>query len=358
MKIGLFSLLLAPAALAAAPALAQSAPAPSTPDTKIGGRIFFNLSDTDRRSDGADAGADGVEADLKRFYVIVDHRFDDVFSASVTTDFSYIHRNADRTVFYVKKAYLQAKLSDAFVLRLGAADMPWIPLVDDAYGYRFVENTLIDRTKYGTSADYGVHVGGTFGKGLVSYAVSAVNGAGSRVAKRRGDAVDLEGRVSLAPVKGVTLAVGGYTGKLGKDTDGLPGDGHRATRVNALVAYKSDRVRAGLEYFSAKNWNNVATPFEDKTTGWSVFGSYAFTPKLALFGRYDRVDPNKLTDSALDDDYVNVGLSYQPVRNVDLALVYKRERVDNGVISTSNGTIGGVDRGSYDEVGIWGQVKF
>ena len=228
------------------------------------------------------------------------------------------------------------------------------------YGYRFVENTLIDRTKFGTSADWGVHAGGSFANNLVSYAVSAINGAGYKTLSRSSNTIDLEGRISVNPIKSVTLGVGGYTGKLGKSADNLPASAtpHHATRINAIAAYTDKRVRAGVEYFTAKNWNNVNTLASDKSNGWSAFGSFAFTPKIALFGRYDWVKPSRDINPALKDRYFNLGLDYKPIAPLDFALVYKRERASNGFIATSNGTIGGVDRGSYDEVGLFGQLAF
>ena len=60
----------------------------------------------------------------------------------------------------------------------------------------------------------------------------------------------------------------------------------------------------------------------------------------------------------MKDNYFNVGLNYKPIGPIDLALVYKRDKVTNGTLSTSNGTIGGADHGTYDEVGVFGQLVF
>ena len=136
---------------------------------------------------------------------------------------------------------------------------------------------------------------------------------------------------------------------------------HRATRFDALAAYTGKRVRAGVEYFAAKNWNNVNTVGTDKSDGWSAFGSFAFTPKIAAFGRYDWVKPNRDTNPNLHDHYFNVGLNYKPIAPLDLAVVYKRDRANNGFLSTSNGTIGGVNNatdGTYNELGVFGQLAF
>jgi hypothetical protein len=359
------------AAQQAQAAQVAAAPAPSVPpapkeagwfaNTKISGKAFFNVSNINQKSDGVDSAQSGTQTELKRFYLGVDHKFNNIFSANLTTDFRYNSNGTSKDVLvYVKKAYVQAKLSDALFVRVGSADLPWVPFAEGLYGYRFVENTLIDRTKFGTSADWGVHVGGSFGKGLISYAASAINGAGYKTLSRNSDTIDLEGRVSVNPMKNITLGVGGYSGRLGKSAANLPETAtpHRATRFNAVAAYTDKRIRAGVEYFAAKNWNNVATATSDKSDGWSAFGSFAFTPKIAAFGRYDWVRPSRDLNPALRDHYFNVGLNYKPIAPLDIALVYKRDRAKNGFISTSNGTIGGIDRGTYDEIGLFGQVAF
>jgi hypothetical protein len=335
-------------------------------NTKISGKAYFNVSNIDQKSTDL-AGmttknaASGTEAELKRFYLTIDHKFSPIFSASATTDFRYGTNGTSKdTLVYLKKAYLQATLAPEFYVRVGAADLPWVPFAESIYGYRFVENTLIDRTKFGTSTDWGVHAGGTFGNGLVSYALSAVNGAGYKTLTRSSDTIDLEGRINVNPIKPVTLAVGGYTGKLGKSEADLPDTAtpHTAERFNALAAYTDAKIRAGVEYFWAKNWTTVTSPTGDKADGWSAFGSYAFLPQFAVFGRYDWVKPSHDLNPALRDDYFNAGIDYKPLPPLDFALVYKRDRVKNGTLSTSNGTIGGPAHGSYDEFGLWGQFVF
>src|SRR6185437_2510865 len=151
----------------------------------------------------------------------VDHTFDDMFSANLTTDFTY-DSGSSATQLYIKKAYLQAKLNDMFTFRLGAADLPWVPFVEDTYGYRYVENVMIDRTKFGTSADWGVHVLGSvpLAKDVtLSYAGAVINGSGYKKPGFIGgvnhtNSMDFEGRVSLN-AHGFIAAVGGYDGKLG-----------------------------------------------------------------------------------------------------------------------------------------------
>jgi hypothetical protein len=349
--------------------------------TTISGKAYLNVSNinqtsTDLAGNKTDSIQNGTQTELKRFYVGIDHKFNDVFSANITTDFRYnsnyvVASAPSRDVLvYVKKAYLQAKLNPAFTIRVGEADLPWVPFAEGVYGYRYVENTLIDRTKFGTSSDWGVHVLGGFGNGLVNYQVSAINGGGYKSLARNTNTIDLEGRVDVHPIKNIVIAAGGYTGKLSKSNDTVNVE-HHASRFNALVAYTDKRIRAGVEYFYAKNWNNILTAPEpaeplpvdnDKSHGWSAFGSFAFNPQFNAFARYDWVKPTDFravgVDGDVKDNYFNVGVTYKPIAPIDISLVYKHEKTSNGFLNTSNGNIGGLDHGKYDEIGLFGQLVF
>lgn len=336
--------------------VAAAAPEPGASEgAELSGRMYFDLTHLEQRRDGAEIAPSGGGFDVKRFYLGVEHRFDDTFSGALITDVQY-DRAQGLTQVYVKKAYLQAKWSDAAIVRLGSADLPWIPFAEAAYGYRFVENTVADRAKFGTSADWGVHVLGRVAGGRIGYAVSVIDGAGYKNPVRS-KSMDVEGRLD-ANLGKVVLAVGGYSGRLGKDVPGGPAVRRKAQRLNALAAYVDGRFRLGVEYFSARNWNNVVTAEADQSDGYSVFGAYSLTPKIAAFGRRDRVRPARTTRPSVRDDYLNLGLSWRPAKAVDLALVYKREKVRGGPIPTANGTIGGRRDGTYDEVGLFGQFRW
>jgi hypothetical protein len=340
---------------------ANAAPGPIADwakDTKVGGRMYFNISNIDRMVDGAQTESGGGLL-IKRFYIGIDHKFSDVLSGNITTDIDSVGSTGGSLVgkgLYVKKAYLQAKFAPQLAVRVGSSDLPWVPYVEGVYGYRHIENTMIDRTKFGTSADWGVHAMGDLAGGIVSYQVSAVDGGGYRDPKLT-NTIDFEGRIS-ARYRGFNAAVGGYIGKLGKDVDGAPPALHTATRLDALVAYKDERFTIGGEYFWAKNWTQVTALPSDEAEGWSAFGSVKVAPKVSLFGRYDWVEPRKVLMPKLEDRYFNAGVQYQAFRNVNLALVYKREKTVNGTIATSNGTIGGSTGGTYDEVGLFGSFQF
>ena len=341
MKSTMFkAVLLAGCATVGFASVAMAAPG----DTKISGRIYADASYISQKTDGVKTDKSGTGLDVKRFYVGVDHEFDDMFSVNVTTDFNYVSNDSETQV-YIKKAFLQAKVSDALTVRVGSADLPWVPFVEGVYGYRYVENVLADRQHYGTSADYGVHFLGKFADGMISYQGSVINGAGYKKLTRS-KSVDFEGRISAEPIPGLIMGVGAYSGKLGKDLETAPAM-HTATRLDALVAYKTKQFTIGGEYLHVKNWNQVTSVAEDKSEGYSIFGSFNFDPKAAVFARYDYTKPSKTLDNTKKDNYFNVGVSYDPVKGVSLALVYKYDKLKNSVTETKT-----------DEFGLWVKGRF
>jgi len=347
-------------------------------NTTVSGRMYWDITSLSNKNNGTDSTNNGVSFDIKRFYVGIDHKFNDVFSANVTTDFTYDSptatttavdsmgnpatvtvKGSNTTQVYIKKAYLQAKLDDALIVRVGSADMAWVPYVEEAYGYRYIENTLIDRVKFGTSADWGVHVLGKFADGIVAYQFSAVTGAGYKKTIRT-NSPDFEGRISVN-YEGFQAAIGGYSGKEGVQHGTVTT--HTYDRLDALAAYVADGVRLGFEYFDASNHGNETGATSTHGYGYGPFASYQFTPEWGVFGRYDYVKPFNGSKSTFTNEYYNVGISYSPVKIVDLSLVYKHDSGSNGDITDSNGSIGGTafaagNSGTYSEVGLFGQVRW
>lgn len=316
-------------------------------NTKLSGRLYYNVSNLDDSSKGVKTDKSGFAFDIKRFYLGVDHKFDDKWSMNLTTDFQYSSAISS-TEIYLKKAYVQYKASDAFVLRAGSTDLPWVPFAETYYGMRYIENTIADRLKFGTSADWGMHAGGKLAGGSLEYAVAALNGNGYKNPSRS-NGLDFEGRLSFAPTEKTVLGIGAYSGTLGKDKQTVDAK-HTANRVDFLAAYLSGNTRFGVEYFQAKNWNNVTSVATDKASGYSLWGSVGLTEKgITLFGRYDQTDLSKTLDPSLQDTYYNLGVEFPITKGVKLAAVYKHTEQENDAKSKDVET---------DELGIWGEFRF
>ncbi|MBN8947300.1 MAG: carbohydrate porin [Rhodanobacter sp.] len=323
-------------------------------NTTLSGKMFFDFTSIDdKNSDKGKSDKSGVGLDVKRFYLGVDHKFNDIWSANLTTDFNYASSDGQTSVF-VKKAYVQGKFDDAAVLRIGSTDMPWIPFAEQYYGFRYVENTITDRLKYGNSADWGLHLGGELGAGKsFNYAVSVVNGNGYKN-PGRSKGVDVEGRVGFVPFENMVVAVGGYRGHRGQETENVNAV-NTAERGDIMVAYASDAFRLGAEYFTAKNWNNVLTTATDKADGYSLWGSVAVADDVSLFARYDNAKLSKTLDGANKNVYYNAGVEYQVTKGFKLAGVWKHEKADKTVGTPVPPHVRNV---KTNEIGVFGEVRF
>lgn len=380
--------------------------------TTVGLQSFMDFGHIANQQNGVDVVPTGTGFDIKRFYLIVDHKFDNVWAANLTTDAQYL---ADKTTtavtsvgpppktgtvttsagtagvteVFIKKLYLQATLNDAFVVHAGSYTSPWAPFVEGLYGYRYIEKTQTDRLGYANTADWGLNASGKLGGGVFTYSASIVNGAGFKNPSRS-KYVDYEGRVGLTPVSWLTFGAGFYSGHLGQiNTSNQNFPKNSASRWDAAVGVHAGGFRIGGEYFEAKNYksanpttgvystsaitsNSSTAPVSDKADGYSFWSSFDFNEMWSIFGRYDQAKPSKDVVSALKDTYFNAGINLKPRKGVDLALVYKDEKVENGQLSVSgadaNGsyTIGGTGSttnglttdGKFSEVGLYAQFTF
>jgi hypothetical protein len=386
-------------------------------NTTVGGELFADFSHIQLQNEGAagqrvDTAPTGTGFDIKRLYLIVDHRFNDVWAADLTTDAQFStaatttvstpppagsttpgtataltnqNTSGGATEVMIKKFYLEGAFNKLFVLRIGSYNMPWTSYVESNYGYRYIEKVTTDRLGFANTADWGLHASGVYGANLVNYQLSVVNGGGYKNPTRTKD-VDVEGRVAVNPISWLTVGGGFYNGHLGQitaTTENFPKN--TATRYDALVGVNIIGIHAGIEWFQAKNYKtvnslaasaygtsavvNTATvgPLSDKATGTSSYLSYDFNSQFQAFARYDNTKLSADVSPRLRDEYFNLGGVYKPIKPLDIALVYKNEKVEHGSNAISSGnanssfTIGGANAsryGRYSEYGVYAHYKF
>jgi hypothetical protein len=378
-------------------------------NTTVGGQFFMDASDIGLQQNGKDVSPSGVGFDIKRAYFIINHSFNEIWSANLTTDAQYISstpgtgytnsttsNSGGVTDFFVKYLYGQAKFNDAFVVRFGSEASPWTPFIDGVTTYRWIEKSTTDRLGFANTADWGINALGTAAGGLVSYSIGVFDGGGYKNPTRT-KKVDVEGRVDVHPISSLTIAGGFYAGHLGQVTasnDFLPQ--HTAYRYDGLLNWHDYGFNVGAEYFIAKNYKTwsastgtstgpvgtiigavnattgAVTIAEDEAAGISAWLSYDFTKQWSAFGRFDDTQLSKDVNHGLRDKFADAGVVYRPTKGIDVALVYKYEEVSNGTVGVSSGdanssyTIGGTGvagtgahtDGKFNEVGVYSQIKF
>lgn len=379
-------------------------------NTTIGGELFADFSHIQLQNENAagqriDTAPDGNGFDVKRLYLVVDHRFDDVWSADLTTDAQFstaaattvstptgtataiTNQNSSGgvTEVFIKKLYLEGAFNELLVMRIGAYNSPWTQYAESVYGYRYIDKTTTDRLGFANTADWGVNASGVYGANLLNYSISIVNGAGYKNPSRTKD-VDFEGRVAANPLSWLTVGAGFYSGHLGQIT--AANENFRkntATRYDALAGINIIGIHFGGEWYQARNYKTVnslaassygtsaivntatAGPANDKATGISSWLSYDFDSQWQAFARYDNAKLSADINPKLRDEYFNLGAVYKPIKPLDVALVYKNEKVEHGSNTVSgadaNGsyTIGGANSaryGRFSEYGLYVHYRF
>lgn len=375
-------------------------------NTSIGGLVYADVSDITQQQNGTDVPPTGVGFDIKRAYLIVDHTFSNIWSADLTTDAQYISSTAGTgftnsttsnsggvTELYIKLLYLQARFNDSFVFRAGSYNDSWINYSQNLYGFRYLDKVSDERLGYANSADWGLHASGVVGaEGLVNYDFAILDGGGYKNPTRTREP-DYEGQVGVKPLSWLNIGAGFYAGHLGQITEAnAPYARNTATRWDALVAVLSGPLRLGAEYFDARNYKAASASTgvlsgpggvvvassatgsvaNDRAEGYSSWVSYTFVPRWTAFGRFDRSHLSLDVDPRLIDTYYNLGIQYEPIRAIDVALVFKHENVRDGTISVGGAdanasyTIGGSaaagtgakTSGEFNEVGVYTQYRF
>lgn len=339
--------------------------------TSLSFKMYADTSYVNARSGGTKNAGSGFGVDVKRFYVTLDHSFNKTLSARFRTDIGTGDsvKNPNEYSLFVKNAYLQTKLNPAFALRVGLADLPWVPYVEGLYGYRYVENVLADRAHFATSADLGLHALGVFGNGMFDYQLSVVSGGGYHDVKRS-KTMDVSGRFGFHPNNNLTIALGAREGKLGAesypDTATTP---RTAYRYDAVIAWIEDGFRLGVNGFYARNYSGDIVTGEapaDKAAGYSAWVSVPLTDddKVSLFARYDYVKPHKDANPDMQDQYANIGIQYHPASPLLVSLVYKFDKIEQGNAGSgynaTNIKAAGVPNQNayYNEIGIFAQYAF
>lgn len=325
--------------LAASGLLVISAPV-SASQTTLSSQVFANFSNI--QIDDQHQDIEDWQLDVKRFYLNLDHQFNDDWSLTVTTDVQW-QRQQDPTDIWFRHAYIKRNFNQGSTLKIGVAELPWIDYIARRVGYRYVDQSLTPKNKLAGPTDLGIHYGHK--SAHFSYAVSAITGGGFQK-PTVGDRIDLEASAVWHINKQFDFALGAYQGTRALDKDEAEKN-HTAERFNAALSYLHQGVRFGVEYVYNDNWNQVNKIPQDASSGWGTWASYAFKPGYSAFARYDTINPNRRLNASLERDYIQLGVDYKATSYLTLALVAKQSNIDSATVERTQ-----------NEVGIWSMWNF
>ena len=219
---------------------------------------------------------------FRRIYLTFDKTLSDAFDARVRLEMGSPGDFTSTTKLdpFVKNAYLRWKLSTRHQAHIGLSPTPTLNVVDEFWGYRWVEKSLLDLQKMATSADLGLALRGSLdSEEQLRYHFMVSNGSGTRGESDQGKKVLLS--LGLYPSDSVIL-------EFYSDYESRPLNTDRRT-FHGFLAYRAGWGRLGFQY---GRQTRRGTP-DLHLDALSLFGVARLSPAASLFWRYDRMfDPN------------------------------------------------------------------
>lgn len=174
-----------------------------------------------------------------------------------------------------------------------------------------------------TGRDMGLTLYGTLveceGRALLSYDVGVLNGAGINL-KDNNRSKDVVARLTLRPVRGLTLSGSWYGGEYGADC-------LERQRVSAGVCYDRGRGVVRGEWIGGRTGYAATEEYAAGTfdsSGWYVLGGVRLTPTLMPVVRYDTLLPDTASADSRQTNWT-AGILWCPVKPLRCQLNYTYE---------------------------------
>jgi len=309
--------------------------------------FFLNTTANTTKVNGAKT-AESTGLAVDRAYFTLKYSFDKNWSMRFTTDMesNQVGSGLGKTQnIYLKYAYLQGKLAgDAAVLRLGQSHTPWIDYEQHLWGHRYVAKVTSDYYKFDDSSDLGIGLKGDVADGMVKYWVTETTGAGygNKAGSTKGQ--DLNVRLGVYPIEGLTLDAQFRDGYRGKKTFAAPNQ-NKETLNQFMATYGMGKTfRVGANYLTRKIANT------SKDDGYSVWATGNFGSGFGAFARYDAINNKNSAGTKLGKSTRTVaGVEYSVIKGVTFSLALEEGKVDN---TASAGNVTKTSR-----MGLFTQVK-
>ncbi len=324
-------------------------------DLKIGGKIYFDYTSATKTT--AAGSTKTVGGNVTRTYFSVKKQLDDTWSTAFKIDSSLNSKaTGKKNQVFLKTAQLTGAFMPELNLKLGLIGTSWIGHNEHAEGHRYLSKTFVDTQGLLSSADAGLGVFGKIADGMVNYNVNVVNGGGyGNTTATNGS--DIDARLGLAPMEGLTIDLGLYSGYRGTKksvnvTAATPAiAGSKYTVTQFMVTYGMDNFRVGVNVINDKM--TPAAGVSTKLTGLAAWGRASFTEDLGVFVKYETAKLDKV--ATLGKMTSNTGTEKRTVFSVD----YKAsKKVLLSLSATDVKNLHGVSGDTDKIAGLYSQFKF
>lgn len=255
--------------------------------------------------------------EARRAYFGYSKKLDDRFSGEIKLDigspndiseYSRIHRYA-----YFKTVALYYRTRKVLI-KFGIIDVDHFLLQENHWKHRYIYKSFQDEFRFGDIADLGAGFHYAFSD-ILKADLTLMNGEGYQNLQRDNTFKTGMG-LTFHPAEGYVFRIyGDYTSK----------DINQYT-LSAFAGYNLKPLMVGLEYNHKYNKDYLK---DHNQWGFSGYCSYDLTSRFELFGRYDWLMSNILTEDTqpwnlvADGSVLITGIQYIPVTGVRMALNYQ-----------------------------------
>jgi len=263
---------------------------------KISGVTYFDFSATDTKSafnfQRQYFGYGGEVSDQVSYKILFDVGRTNVGAAVIEKDLSYKSEDT-RLVVFLKKAQIDYKTSFGKV-SMGLIGTNTYGVQEKNWGYRFIEQSAIDKNKFSSTADIGIG----FSRSLIdnlNMSLQVVNGEGFKQPQ-----LDKYHKISLNTTYGERRLNNhdGYNTGIVYSTEATDGD--PTNMLSVFGGFAGMGLRIGAEFDMLTNEGTESSII-------SVSANYSFMDNKDIFLRYDIYDG----DTSVDKDgssYIITGI--------------------------------------------------
>lgn len=264
---------------------------------------------------------DGLKTGINRAYLGYQYKFNHDLSAKFLMDFAGGHKNGKYEAF-VKNAFL-SYTPGQFSLSAGMIGTFQFDTQESYWGHRYIEKSIMDKEKMGSSADLGIKASYMFNDFLKGN-IAIINGLGYKnvtTSKYMKYALGF----NITPTSNLILKVyGDYRDrneaefKESKDPVKLKGQ----FTASVFAGYKANSLTVGLEYDRQNNHHYIDGADMNAVSG---YANYKFNPKWSVFGRvdYTSLDESKKV-------YALGGVQFNPIKAISLSSNLRYTSIKDG----------------------------
>ncbi len=287
---------------------------------KISGLVFGDYFYNVKHNINQDSDINGFQ--FRRIYFTTDFKISEKFSTRFRLESSWQNSNFNTIV---RDAWLKWNgIFDGSDVIIGLSPTPAFSVSEEAWGYRFLEKTILDYNKIVSSRDMGLDLKGNLtSNGNIKYWLKIGNNSKSGIENDKYKRY--YSLLQFNPTDDITLTAYFDYASSGRIEDGFTNSfkDNNSIVTAVFLGYSYNNFNFGVESFYCKIENNfyksLTSPLTHQNSyGVSAWSHFRLKEKLKLICRIDYFEPN--TDLSKDENtLILAALDFIPDKSVHIS---------------------------------------